>query len=191
MLLPSEIHLRKATLKRKNPGIAQIFLAEARYSLKARYLPRLIECLELLSEKEIWWRPNAASNSAGNLVLHLAGNARQWIVSGLGGAPYTRDRDSEFAERGPIPRRALIALLRNAVGEACRVLGRMPESSLARIYSIQRFRVTGLVAVSHVMEHFAYHTGQIIFVTKSKRGRDLRFTKLPGKKSKMGAAKAP
>jgi uncharacterized damage-inducible protein DinB len=178
-------------LKRKNAGIAQLFLAEAQYSLKARYLPRLLECLELLSEKEIWWRPNAASNSAGNLALHLAGNARQWIVSGLGGTPDTRDRDREFAERGPIPRRALIVLLGKAVGEACRVLGRMPESSLARSYSIQGFRVTGLVAVSHVMEHFAYHTGQIIFVTKSKRGRDLRFTKLPSKESKMGAVKVP
>src|SRR6266699_1721874 len=145
----------------------------------------------MLSEEQIWWRPNADSNSAGNLVLHLSGNVRQWIVSGLGNAEDRRDRDREFAERGPIARRALIALIRKTVDEACSVLGRLPEESLLRNHGIQGFRVSGMYAVSHVVEHFAYHTGQIIFVTKMKLAKDLRFTRLPGEKHKATVARVP
>jgi uncharacterized protein DUF1572 len=170
---------------------ARSFLAESKHSLAVYHMPRLIRCLKMLSEDEIWWRPNAASNSAGNLVLHLSGNVRQWIISGLGNAEDRRDRDREFAERGPIPRGPLITLIRKTVDEACSVLGRLPEDSLPRIYSIQGFRVSGMYAVSQVVTHFAYHTGQIIFVTKMKLGKDLRFTRLPGKKHKAAVTRVP
>jgi hypothetical protein len=167
------------------------FLAESKHALALYHMPRLIRCLKMLSEDEIWWRPNAASNSAGNLVLHLSGNVRQWIISGLGNAEDRRDRDREFAERGPIPRGALIALIRKTVDEACSILGRLPQDSLLRKYSIQGFRVSGMYAVCQVVTHFAYHTGQIIYVTKMKLGKDLRFTRLPGKKRKAAVARVP
>ena len=47
-------------------------------------VPRLKKCLDELTEEEVWKRPNEYSNSMGNLVLHLCGNVRQWIVSGVG-----------------------------------------------------------------------------------------------------------
>jgi uncharacterized damage-inducible protein DinB len=172
---------------RKESNLARIFLADAQVSLSERYLPRIVACLRMIPEKEIWWRPNRASNSLGNLVLHLSGNARQWIISGLGGVPDHRDRNLEFSERGPIPRRALIGLLSRTVADACQVLQRLKPADLSRHYRIQGFRVTGMVAISHVMEHFGYHTGQIVFLTKMKRARDLRFTQLPGEKRKRKA----
>ncbi|HKO06039.1 MAG TPA: DUF1572 family protein [Candidatus Acidoferrales bacterium] len=158
--------------------IARLVLSGARAAL-AGNLRRIADCLRLLTEEEIWWRPNAASNSAGNLVLHLSGNVRQWIISGLGGAPDVRIRDREFSERGPLGRRLLLARLRKTVREACRVLRRLSPEALAREYKIQGFRVTGCGAISDVVAHFSHHTGQIIYVTKLKRGRGLRFTKLP------------
>ena len=164
--------------------LARQFLAEARRTLETRYAPRIARCLNLLSDEDIWWRPHPTSNSVGNLVLHLSGNVRQWIVSGLGGAPDIRARDKEFAELGPLPRRVLIARLRNTVAEAGRVLARLDARELRREHLIQGFRVAGLQAVFHVTEHFAYHAGQIVFVTKLKRGEDLGFTRLPGEKRK-------
>ena len=155
------------------------FLASSQQLLAKHSLPRIVKCLQQLSEEDIWWRPNPSSNSAGNLVLHLCGNVRQWIVSGLGGADYKRERDREFAEQGPIPREVLVKQLRGTVRDACRVLGQLSDDSLSRKHSIQGFRATGLDAVFHVTEHFGYHTGQIIYITKLKRGQDLRFTRLP------------
>jgi len=169
-------------MKTNDPSFTYQILAQARHSLQAHHLPRIRRCLTALSERELWWRGNEASNSVGNLVLHLEGNVRQWIIAGLGGAPDRRERDREFAERGPIPRRALLARLRRTVAEACRVVSKLSPRDLARVYVIQGFRVTGLQAVAHVTEHFTYHSGQIIFATKLLRAKDLRFTRLPGER---------
>jgi uncharacterized damage-inducible protein DinB len=163
----------------KKSRTASLFLASARQLIAKQNLPHIVKCLQQLSEEEIWWRPNAASNSAGNLVLHLCGNVRQWIISGLGGAPDKRQRDLEFSEQGPVPRRELVTRLRRTVRDAFRVLVKLSDDSLARKYSIQGYHVTGMDAVFHVTEHFGYHTGQIIYITKLKRGEDLRFWRLP------------
>ena len=157
----------------------QLFLHHSRHVLGEVYLPRIARCLAVLSEKEIWWRPHATSNSVGNLVLHLEGNVRQWILSGLGGAPDHRERDKEFAAQGPLPRRQLLHHLRGTVNEACRVLAKLTDQDLAFQHSIQGFHPTGFQVVYHVTEHFAYHAGQIILITKMKRRRDLKFTHLP------------
>jgi uncharacterized damage-inducible protein DinB len=174
----------------EDPDLVRAFLAQARRVLCQVYLPRIVRCLAQLSEGEIWWRANLASNSVGNLVLHLQGNVRQWIIAGLGGAPDTRQRDREFQERGPIPRRALLARLRKTVNEAGGVLGRLSSSDLSRTYTIQGFRVTGLQAVFHVAEHFSHHAGQIILATKMLRGKDLGFTHLPREAKKKRAAQS-
>ncbi|TAM80910.1 MAG: DUF1572 domain-containing protein [Acidobacteria bacterium] len=166
-------------MKKPQDNLTRVLLKEAGRVLVKIYPRRIIRCLELLSEEEIWWRPNSASNSVGNVVLHLQGNVRQWIIAGLGGEADRRDRDREFAETGPIPRRILLAGMRRTIKEAQVVLADIIPQDLLDIYFIQGYRVTGLQAVCHVAEHFAFHTGQIIYVTKLKRGKDLKFTRLP------------
>jgi uncharacterized damage-inducible protein DinB len=173
-------------MKLKPSDLVGQFVAQARHSLSEHNLPRVVECLKRLSEEDTWWRPHSTSNSVGNLTLHLSGNVRQWIIAGLGGEADRRERDKEFAERGPLPRRALVIRLRRAVVEAARVLEGLGTYELIRFYSIQGFEVTGLEAVAHVVEHFAYHTGQIIFITKLRLGEELGFTRLPGEKRRGG-----
>lgn len=163
------------------------FLQRASERLGKHYLPQLVKCLERLSEQEIWWRPNEESNSAGNLVLHLCGNVRQWIISGIGSAADVRQRDLEFSERGPLPRAGLIALLRATISEACRVLDRLPPRTLGAPFSRQGYYMTRFSAISNVVEHFTLHSGQIIYITKLKTGRDLRFTHLPKVKASRHA----
>jgi uncharacterized damage-inducible protein DinB len=158
-------------------------ITQAEHVLRQVYLPRIANCLEQLSPEQIWWRANAASNSVGNLVLHLTGNVRQWIISGLGGAPDVRRRELEFIERGPLPRRILVSRLRKTVEEACRVLRKLSAEDLARVHMIQKFHVTGMEATFHVAEHFSHHAGQIILLTKMLTGSDLKFTHLPGEKT--------
>ncbi|HUI42431.1 MAG TPA: DinB family protein [Terriglobia bacterium] len=177
-------------MKTAGPDPARPFLALAEHSLRRHHLPRVEACFKRLSEEQIWWRPNDASNSAGNLALHLAGNVRQWLVAGLGGAPDERQRDREFSERGPLPPAQVVRALRQAVLDACRVLRRLTPRDLARTYSIQGMRVSGLNAALHVVEHFAFHTGQIVALTKQQEGRDLGFTRLPGGKRRKQAARA-
>ena len=173
------------------PKLAEICLHQWRSRFEERYLPRITECLGQLTNEEIWWRPNEASNSIGNLVLHVCGNMRQWIISGLGGAADLRERDKEFTERGPIAREQLREQFRRTASEACAVLARLKPSELTRRRRIQGYDVTGYEAAAHVIEHVAYHAGQIIYVTKLKRAKDLGFTHLPSATSKMNERRLP
>jgi len=162
-----------------------------RSRFEERYLPRIVGCLEQLSDEEIWWRPNEASNSIGNLVLHVCGNMRQWIISGLGGAADLRERDKEFAERRPVARKALLGRFQQTVSEAGVVMARLESAALTRRFRIQGYDVTGYEAAAHVIEHVAYHAGQIIYITKLKRAKDLGFTQLPSTASKASERRLP
>ncbi|MGH7491296.1 MAG: DUF1572 family protein [bacterium] len=158
--------------------ISRLFIAEVRFHLLQQYLPWLRSCLNRLSDDDIWWRPNDKSNSAGNLVLHLCGNVRQWMIHGVAGHTDVRDRNAEFAERGPIPKADLLAKLENTLAEVDRVLQAITAADLALPRRIQGFDQTVLSAVFHVIEHFSYHTGQIIYLTKMRTGEDLKFWNL-------------
>lgn len=154
---------------------ARAFVQHARHLLLAEYLPKIERCLERLNDEQVWWRANSESNSIGNLLLHLSGNARQWIVSGLGGAVDRRARPEEFAERRLIPRDELLAGLRQTLSEVDQVLGEFDVLRLLERRRIQGMEVTALEAIFHVTEHFSGHTGQIILLTKLLTAKDLHF----------------
>ncbi len=158
-----------------NDGIAPQFVAESREYLRAEYFEKICRAIAPLSTEQLWWRANDASNSIGNLMLHLAGNVRQWIVGGVGGADVTRDRAHEFAAREMLPASVLIDELRLAVDEACAVLERLPLAALGERREIQRFDTTVFGAIYHVVEHFSMHTGQIILLAKMQTGQDPGF----------------
>ena len=174
------------------PDLARSFLDQSRTYLKGEYMPRIEKALATLSEEDFWWRPNDASNSAGNLVLHLAGNVRQWIVHGLGGAEDVRERDEEFAAKGGVSKADAFAQLRASVDDACAVLKQMNAEGLAAFYTPQAHEVTGLEAIYHVVEHFAMHTGQIIWIAKARSGEALGFyAEMPGGLTKLNWKPTP
>lgn len=138
-------------------------------------LPRILRCLEQLSEKQIWWRPNESSNSIGNLVLHLCGNVSQWIGSGLGGFPDTRTRQAEFDKREGIGSEELTQLLISTMEQIKPVISNLPAEELLHKRAVQTFEESGLSILIHVTEHFSYHTGQIAYITKMLTGNPLGF----------------
>jgi uncharacterized damage-inducible protein DinB len=156
-------------------SLSPAFLDHSRQFLVREYPAKIRLAIAPLSTTQLWWRPNEASNSIGNLMLHLAGNVRQWIVSGLGGAADSRERQAEFGQRDTMEAGDLLERLDAAVSDAGRVLEGMDEAALLRGYTIQGREVTGLYAVYHVVEHFAMHTGQIAWLVKLLTGRDLEF----------------
>jgi uncharacterized damage-inducible protein DinB len=155
--------------------ISPAFIAKSRSLLMRDYLPKIERCLEKLSDEEVWWRRGEHSNSIGNLILHLSGNARQWIVSGIGGSPDMRARQGEFDERSLIPRSELLARLRQTLQEADQVLENLEPARILERRMFQGTEETILDAIFHVVEHFSMHTGQIILLTKMLAESDLRF----------------
>jgi uncharacterized damage-inducible protein DinB len=161
---------------------ARGFLRHARFRLRDDYFVKISTAIAELTDEQIWWRPNESSNSIGNLILHLCGNARQWIVAGVGGAPDRRDRAAEFAQRDRIDRSALAALLDRALADVdaelaaldAAVVAAGADAPLQRACVPQGFAQTVLDAVFHVVEHFSYHTGQIIVLAKWHQGARIR-----------------
>ncbi len=155
-------------------AISAEFIRVSRHELQQR-LPRIEYCLEKLTLEQIWSREHEIENSVGNLVLHLCGNVRQWIISGVAGAEDNRDRDAEFSRREPMAAEELARRLRESVGEASEILANLTPDELLGKRKIQVYNVTVLNAVYHVVEHFGEHTGQIIWATKRMLGEDLNF----------------
>ena len=151
------------------------FITAARAFLRDEYLPKIEHCLKHLSDEQIWWRPNEESNSIGNLLLHLCGNARQWIVSGLGGEEDFRQRQSEFDERRMISRAELLTRTKSTLKKVDATLAQFDDTRLLETFEIQGATVTALDAIFHVTEHFSMHTGQIILLTKMIGAPDLAF----------------
>ena len=149
-------------------------LTDVRALLRSSYLSKIERCFDVLGEDDIWWRVNAASNSIGNLMLHLDGSTRMWMLRVAGGRQIVRDRDAEFAERGPMAKSALLARLRSTLAEVDEVLATLNETTLLERRPSTQGEVTVLWAVLHGVEHFAMHTGQIITLTKLRTGSALR-----------------
>jgi hypothetical protein len=152
--------------------------AEAAQELTSA-LGRITHCLGQLSEEQVWWRSRPSLNSIGNLILHLCGNVRQWIVAGIGGAADSRNRPAEFAERGPISKAELLRRLEAVVNEAKVVLGRLTARQLLEGRRIQGFDVTGLATIFSSVPHFRGHTQEIIHLTRLQLGDTYHFAWTP------------
>jgi hypothetical protein len=146
-------------------GVGHAYLAEAQRRLAAAH-DRIRHCLGQLDDVQVWWRPHGSMNSIANLVLHLCGNLRQWIVSGVGGAVDARDRPQEFAERDPIPRDELRRRLAGVVDEANAILSRFDEGHLLDKRRIQGFDETVLSAVFDSLAHLSGHAQEIVYITR-------------------------
>jgi len=136
---------------------------------------RIQDCLGRLTAEQIWTRNSQNENAVGNLVLHLSGNVRQWIGSGVAGLADHRERDAEFDARGGKEPAELSELLNTRVAEVTAIIRAVPAARLTERITPQGHDVTVLEAIAHVVEHFAMHTGQVIFLTKMLTGQDLGY----------------
>jgi uncharacterized damage-inducible protein DinB len=145
---------------------AEIFLSRSRYWLTKEYPIKLRHCVNALPPGAVWARPNDGSNSIGNLLVHLTGNVTEWILGGVGGQTISRYRAGEFAQKEGREGPALLADLEAILLKADSVLAGLTAKSLERTIVIQGRETTVVGAIYHVVEHFAMHTGQIVFLTK-------------------------
>ncbi|MEZ4828954.1 MAG: DinB family protein [Bacteroidia bacterium] len=152
--------------------LKDLFLQEIKRRLLDECIPRARKCLQLLSDDDIWFRPNENSNSMGNLVLHLNGNVRQWLMSTLGGQSDRRERQAEFDAVGGYSKAELLTCLDDLERDIRPVLDNITESDLARVWHVQGFEETGIAILVHITEHFSYHAGQMTWFVKAHKNVD-------------------
>ena len=152
------------------------FKTQSNYRIQESY-HKIASCMQLLSETEIWFSPNAQLNSVGNLVQHLCGNITQYILSTLGKEADHRNRDAEFAIIGTKTKQALLQDLQEVIDKSIGIIDTLSlsEDALKEQYQVQVYQLSGIGIVLHVTEHLSYHTGQIAMLTKLITQKDLGF----------------
>lgn len=154
----------------------QLLLADIKKRLLDENIPRLKKCLAQLSESEIWHRPNPNTNTVGNLVLHLCGNVRQWLIAGLGQAADTRQRQQEFDETGPMATAILLEKLDSLAADIEKTLNQISVEDLLQEQTVQGiYQETGISILVHVTEHFSYHVGQVTYFVKLTKDMDMGY----------------
>jgi uncharacterized damage-inducible protein DinB len=157
-----------------NQNIGQNFIQQATIHFNEN-LPRIEKCLNLLTEEQVWQRPTSNSNSIGNLILHLCGNIRQWVISSIGNQKDSRQRDVEFAATEGLSKAELYTKIENTIQEAIETIANLSQDQLLAPKSVQGYHYSALGNIFHVVEHLSYHVGQIAFWTKALKDKDLGF----------------
>ncbi len=154
--------------------IDEAFIDQARKTL-AGSLERIENCIDQLDETDIWWRPATGLNAIGNLILHLCGNVGQWMIAGVGGEAYARNRALEFACRDHIPVSQLMKRLRGIIRAADQILSTLDEHDLLEARHIQGYDTSVLAAILHVMTHFEGHAQEIVMITRLRKGEAYQY----------------
>ena len=151
------------------PSIGAAFLNESRQML-AGSMKKIVNCLDQLRDEDLWWRQHESHNSIQNIMLHLCGNVRQWIVHAVGDEPDLRHRPTEFADRQPLAKVELIKKLTETLNQADDALADLPPDRLLERRRIQGFDTTILAAIFDSVSHFVGHTHQIVYITRLRLG---------------------
>jgi uncharacterized damage-inducible protein DinB len=132
-----------------------------------RIIPEQIRaCVEELTDEQLWWRPNEHANSVGNLVLHLSGSMRHYLLRGVGGMAYDRNRPAEFSERGPISKEQLLKTFDETISHATQVLDQFNPARFTDASDEQNYVPTLFDSIFNISIHLATHAGQIVYITK-------------------------
>lgn len=156
------------------------FVQLSRRKMSEEYFPKIEQAVLSLTEDQLWAKPNLESNSVGNILLHLSGNIRQWIIHGVGGEQNVREREKEFLSDTKPSKEKTLDGLRTTITTSSDVLKKLellPDlgAVLHEHRTIQGIQETVFSVIYHVTEHMSYHTGQIIYITKAMTGTDMKF----------------
>ncbi len=151
------------------------FKKETKRRIIDESISRCIQCVDKLTDVEIWYRPNGNVVSVGNLILHLCGNARQWILAGIFDQSDDRERQLEFDTQGPLDRSYLLQKLTDLGHDLDKAMDTLTHDQLAQVKTVQGYEESVVGILIHVIEHFSYHTGQIVYFTKTKKDVDMGF----------------
>ena len=132
------------------------------------YPMQIGQCLDVITEADLWWRPDEKSNALGNILLHLIGSNRLYVGYGVGARSIERDRASEFTARGNPGRAAIVDAWNETVTMMREVLDGLSPSQLME--TTDRTGKTATIAsiLLHASHHTAAHMGQVVWITKMR-----------------------
>ncbi len=166
------------------------FISANRHTL-SEGMRKIKHCVDQLTNEQLWYRPKPDMNSIANLMLHLSGNLRQWIIAGVGGEKDIRNRPKEFADRSNRPKSEILAILTKVVSEADKTLSSLTPDQLLSKRRIQGYDTTVLAAITDTIPHFRGHVQEIIHITRMQLGEKYRFDFVPNSTEQQSSSGPP
>ncbi|MEM8734931.1 MAG: DUF1572 family protein [Planctomycetota bacterium] len=142
-------------------------------------MAKITHCLEQLDDQQIWWRPSESMNSIANLLLHLSGNMRQWLICGLSEIPDQRMRQTEFDDRSLRSKAELRSALESALNESIEQISVQTSSTLMPVRLVQEFEIDGFTVIVDSVGHFCGHVQEIVHLTRCQLLDRYRFEFVP------------
>jgi uncharacterized damage-inducible protein DinB len=132
------------------------------------YPAQIGQCLAVVTEEDMWWRPDDKSNALGNIMLHLIGSNRLYVGYGVGARAIERDRAAEFTARGNPGRAAVVREWDDTVQMMREVLeGLQPPQVMEQTDRTGKMTTIASILL-HASHHTAAHMGQIVWITKMR-----------------------
>ena len=132
------------------------------------YPAQIGQCLDVITDDDMWWRPDEKSNALGNIMLHVIGSNRLYVGYGVGARSLERDRAAEFTARGNPGRSAVVAAWHETVEMMRQVFDGLEPAQL--MGQTDRTGKTTTIAsiLLHASHHTAAHMGQVVWITKMR-----------------------
>lgn len=150
--------------------------------LYRRDLTRLGQQVRAFADETLLWQTlQGVENSAGNLMLHLEGNLREYVGRQLGGIPYTRVRPREFSDRD-VPRDELIHRIDDIALRIPAVIEGLSNDALDAVYPENVLGVSMSTGqfLMHLYGHLNYHLGQIDYLRRILSGAGaIEYVRMP------------
>jgi uncharacterized damage-inducible protein DinB len=146
--------------------LAQLLIDDVKLRLTEESIPRILKCLDMLTDKQVMHSFNDHTNSIANLIVHLEGNSSQWLLNTFAHAEFERNRKAEFEIEQSLSINELKERMIMLKTKILDCLSMITSVQLEANYTIQGFEVNGVSVLVHVTEHFSYHTGQIALIAK-------------------------
>lgn len=144
---------------------------------------RILFVLDQLSDEQVNWRPNEASNSIANIIMHLRGNIGERITKGIHQKDFARNRDQEF-ETLRATQSELTEMIRESFREVIETTRHITEDTLQRTQTIRNVEITNLDLLIQTAAHSSEHMGQILYIAKICLDDKYITTTIPKKRDK-------
>jgi len=132
------------------------------------YPSQIAQCLDVMTDEDMWWRPDEKSNALGNIMLHLIGSNRLYVGYGVGARTLERDRASEFTARGNPGRAAVVNGWQETVQMMREVFDGLTPAQLTE-QTDRTGKMTSIASILlHASHHTAAHMGQVVWITKMR-----------------------
>lgn len=137
-----------------------------------------------IKDEDFFWSPDEESNSIAIIIKHMSGNmiSRWTDFLTTDGEKETRKRDEEFETVFYTDKDDILSRWEKGWKCLFNTLDSLKVEDLTKTVTIRKEPHTVVEAINRQLTHYAYHTGQIVYIAKHLNSANWKTLSMPRKK---------